>query len=94
MLYIWENKKSNTWFVILEEYERLNAAQLSIDDTEKNKHKKYEATKDRSILLQKLENKNKWEISKNEQESTQDAVLSVIYINLYIFFLSISMYNL
>jgi len=60
---------------------------LSIDDTEKNKHKKYEATKDKSILLQKIENKNNWKISKNEQGSTQDAVLSVIYINLYFIFL-------
>ncbi|KYQ50176.1 Alpha-1,3-mannosyl-glycoprotein 2-beta-N-acetylglucosaminyltransferase [Trachymyrmex zeteki] len=39
------------------EYDRLNA-QLSIGDTEKDKNKKHEVNKDKSILLQKIENKN------------------------------------
>ncbi|XP_071563160.1 alpha-1,3-mannosyl-glycoprotein 2-beta-N-acetylglucosaminyltransferase [Temnothorax nylanderi] len=57
------------------EYDRLSAAQLPIDDTEKDKHKKYETNK-KSILLQKIENKNKWKVSQNEQGPTQDTILS------------------
>ncbi|KAL0102038.1 hypothetical protein PUN28_018529 [Cardiocondyla obscurior] len=58
------------------EYDRLNAAQVPVDGTEKDKYKKYEANKDKSILLQKIENKNKWKISPNEPMSTQDIALS------------------
>jgi len=52
---------------------------LLIDDAEKNKNKKHEVNKEKSILLQKIENKNKWKISKDEQSPTQEIVLSVIY---------------
>lgn len=65
-------------FIILEEYDKLNA-QLPIDDTQKDKYKKNEANKNKSILLQKMETKNKWKMSQNEQRPTQDTVLSVIY---------------
>lgn len=71
--------KPNLWFLILEEYDRLNAAQLPIDDTEKDKYKKHEVKKNKSILLQKIENKNKWKMPENEQAPTQDVVLSVRY---------------
>ncbi|TGZ56572.1 Alpha-1,3-mannosyl-glycoprotein 2-beta-N-acetylglucosaminyltransferase [Temnothorax longispinosus] len=57
------------------EYDRLSAAQLPIDDTEKDKHKKHETNK-KSILLQKIENNNKWKVSQNEQGPTQDTILS------------------
>lgn len=54
------------------------------DDTEKNKHdKKHEVNKNKSILLQKIENKDKRKMSKNEQRPTQDIVLSVIYQSIY-----------
>lgn len=58
------------------EYDRLNAAQSPIDDTQKDKYKKHEANKDKSILLQKMDTKNKWKMSQNEQRPTQDTVLS------------------
>lgn len=50
---------------VLEEYERLNAVQSPVDDTEKDEYKSHEVKKPDSILLQKLMGKkNRGEKSK------------------------------
>lgn len=66
--------------VVLEEYERSNAAHVSIDEIEREKYKKHEVDKFESILLQKIENKIDQRKSKSEQKPTHDTFLSVIYI--------------
>lgn len=73
-------EKSNIIYNLFfsEEYDRLNA-QIPKEDTKKDKNKKHEVNKNKSILLQKIENKNKWKMPQNEQGPTQDTVLSVIY---------------
>lgn len=68
-------------FVISEEYERLNAVQSPIVDTEKDEYKKQQVKKPDSILLQKLMDKSNQEKSKGESISTQDTISSVITIN-------------
>lgn len=67
------------WFVVLEEYEKSNAAQLPIAEIETDK--KHGVSKFDSILLQKIENNIDQRKSKNEQKPTHDTILSVIYIN-------------
>lgn len=67
--------KNNIWLHVLEEYDKLNAVQSPMDDTEKDKHK---SNKVNSILLQKIEDKNGWKRSKNGERPTYNAILSVI----------------
>lgn len=58
------------------EYERLNAVQSPIVDTEKDEYKKQQVKKPDSILLQKLMDKSNQEKSKGESISTQDTISS------------------
>lgn len=57
------------------EYEKSNAAHVSIDEIETNKNKKHE-NKFESVLLQKIENNIDQRKSKSEQKPTQDIYIS------------------
>ncbi|XP_020280160.1 alpha-1,3-mannosyl-glycoprotein 2-beta-N-acetylglucosaminyltransferase [Pseudomyrmex gracilis] len=50
--------------------------QLPEKEVEKDKYKKDEVTRTKNILLQKIEDTNKWENSKTEQKSTYNTILS------------------
>lgn len=61
-------------FAVSEQYEKSSAAQLPIDETEKDKYNKNDNNKVKSILLKKIEDSNA-----RKKKPTQDTILSVRY---------------